>query len=531
MLALPFDAETLQHQLFVVDAEPDPVAAGELLAELSRLERERARATLLSIGGPYAEKDLVKGFGAEIVEWSRHSLEGRGPLSQVRLISRRIGELAPDTVKLLLSAGRLPWKAATLFSRSAPFAAPRTLPPGRQRKRIVLVMKSDLARNAAHVQQALHTARALASRGAHVRIAAPFSGKSFESLLAGPGFEPSPGKIDHLPLKPLQRSVRTVRYVRSVLEELAAADFGTLYFRQVRIGSMLLPAARQLGFRVFLEAHQPYTTWAMHERRRLWGEREPASYGHLAMARWDRRYERRCYSELDGVVCTTEAMRRHVGRLAPDCKALLLRNGAPEVELGAGTIEEQRRPIDLLYAGRTSSAKSTDVLLLALKQLAGIRLTIVGGPTEQELRPYREMAKDLGLADRVEFLPWEEQSALFQRIRQAKIAVHPLAGRGSREWRLFTCPLKVLECMALGTPVVATDLPALREILTDGVTGRLVKPGDPEALAAAIRDLLDHPDQAESLRREAHRHVAEFGHGPRAERLLGFLESSERTSW
>ena len=249
------------------------------------------------------------------------------------------------------------------------------------------------------------------------------------------------------------------------------------------------------------------------------------------MARWDRRYERRCYSELDGVVCTTEAMRRHVGRLAPDCKALLLRNGAPEVELGAGTIEEQRRPIDLLYAGRTSSAKSTDVLLLALKQLAGIRLTIVGGPTEQELRPYREMAKDLGLADRVEFLPWEEQSALFQRIRQAKIAVHPLAGRGSREWRLFTCPLKVLECMALGTPVVATDLPALREILTDGVTGRLVKPGDPEALAAAIRDLLDHPDQAESLRREAHRHVAEFGHGPRAERLLGFLESSERTSW
>ncbi|MFH0944008.1 MAG: glycosyltransferase family 4 protein [Planctomycetota bacterium] len=531
MLALPFDAETLQHRLYVVDADPDPARARELLAELGRLDRSRTRATLVSIGGPYAEKDLVKGFGPEMVEWSRGSLEGRGPLSRVRLISRRVGELAPDSVKLLLQGGQLPWRAATAFSRSPPAAEPRTLPPGRQRTRIALVMKSDLSRNTAHVQQALHTARALASRGATVRIAAPLSGESFESLLASPGFDPSPGRIDHLPLKPVRRAVRTVRYLRSVLEELAAAGFGTLYFRQVRIGSMLLPAARQLGFRVFLEAHQPYTTWAMNERRRLWGEQAPLRHGHLAMARWDRRYERRCYLELTGVVCTTEALCRHVGRLAPGCPTLLLRNGAPEVDLPLETIAEQQRPLDLLYAGRTSSEKSTDVLLLALKRLEGVRLTIVGGPTERELRPYREMARDLGLADRVEFLPWEEQAALFRRIRQTKVAVHPLAGRGSREWRLFTCPLKVLECMALGTPVVATDLPALREIVTDGVTGRLAAPGDPEALASAIRELLDHPTLAESLRRAAHQHVRAFGHGTRADRLMNFLETCERTTW
>lgn len=59
-------------------------------------------------------------------------------------------------------------------------------------------------------------------------------------------------------------------------------------------------------------------------------------------------------------------------------------------------------------------------------------------------------------------------------------------------------PLKPVEAMAMGRPVVASDLPALREIVSDGVNGKLVPPDNPEALADALEDLVD--DESERLK-------------------------------
>jgi glycosyltransferase involved in cell wall biosynthesis len=64
----------------------------------------------------------------------------------------------------------------------------------------------------------------------------------------------------------------------------------------------------------------------------------------------------------------------------------------------------------------------------------------------------------------------------------------------------------VLEALACGTPVVASAVGGLRETIVDGVTGWTVRPGDPEALASALRDVLDHPDAAAS-RTEAGRRL------------------------
>ncbi|WP_026118329.1 glycosyltransferase family 4 protein [Nocardiopsis salina] len=76
---------------------------------------------------------------------------------------------------------------------------------------------------------------------------------------------------------------------------------------------------------------------------------------------------------------------------------------------------------------------------------------------------------------------------------QAALDVMVVPRLDRRVCRLVT-PLKPVEAMALGTPVVASDLPALRELLDEGRTGTLVPPEDPAALADAVADLAEDPD-------------------------------------
>ena len=82
-----------------------------------------------------------------------------------------------------------------------------------------------------------------------------------------------------------------------------------------------------------------------------------------------------------------------------------------------------------------------------------------------------------------------------------------------------------LELMAHGVPVVATDLPSVREILTHEQTGILAEPSNPQSLALALRRVLDNPAFAAQLRGKALAHVTAFSWQSRARRMLTFFHS------
>ena len=69
------------------------------------------------------------------------------------------------------------------------------------------------------------------------------------------------------------------------------------------------------------------------------------------------------------------------------------------------------------------------------------------------------------------------------------------------------CPIVVLEAMACGKPVVASNVGGVPELIVDGQTGILVPPRDPEAMAKAVLYLLDHPDKAKEIGLKAREHV------------------------
>lgn len=146
----------------------------------------------------------------------------------------------------------------------------------------------------------------------------------------------------------------------------------------------------------------------------------------------------------------------------------------------------------LLFVGRLADKKGVHVLLDALarlRDLPGMKLSIVGTGTE-ELRLRAQVARHR-LEDLVEFAGPVPNRDLPARYRSASILVFPsvITAYGDQEG-LGLVPVEALAC---GCAVVASDLPAIRDVIRDGETGLLTHSGDPESLAAAIAQLWRDP--------------------------------------
>ena len=170
------------------------------------------------------------------------------------------------------------------------------------------------------------------------------------------------------------------------------------------------------------------------------------------------------------------------------------------------------------YAGHLYAWKGVDVLLHAITQVPDVRLLIVGGhEQEPDLARLQALATELRIADRVRFTGAVAPPEVAAHLAQAQILALP--NPGSAISTHFTSPLKLFEYMAAGRAIVASDLPAIREVLEDGETALLVEAGRPDAFAAAITRLLADRLLAEHLARRAAMHASEFTWAKRAERL------------
>ena len=123
-----------------------------------------------------------------------------------------------------------------------------------------------------------------------------------------------------------------------------------------------------------------------------------------------------------------------------------------------------------------------DVLIEALALLPGVHGLIVGGqPGERDRSRLEALARARGVADRLEFTGWLPPADVASAIGRCQILALPNVRSTISE--RYTSPLKLFEYLAAGRAVIASDLPALREVLTDDVNAVLVEPGHPRPLA------------------------------------------------
>jgi len=137
---------------------------------------------------------------------------------------------------------------------------------------------------------------------------------------------------------------------------------------------------------------------------------------------------------------------------------------------------------------------------LILERRPGTRFTLVGGgPNEIAMRGY---ASALGLGERVAFAGVLRGEELRERVRSLSVAV--LCSTGNEG-----LPNVLLEAMAAGKPVVATDVGGTKDTVQDGITGFLVGVGDSRAVAERILWLLERPHAAREMGDRARKMVAE----------------------
>ena len=173
----------------------------------------------------------------------------------------------------------------------------------------------------------------------------------------------------------------------------------------------------------------------------------------------------------------------------------------------------------VVWVGTLQFWKGVSTLLQALSKVPELRLKIVGGgKSETEQRVRQEIAK-LGLEGRVELTGRVPQTDIPSHVKNAACAVHPLPPDHSISAR-FTSPLKVFEYMAMGLPIVAADVPSVREVLSNGKNARLYEGGNVEALATALTEVCSDVDLAARLSKQSVQDAADFTYKGRAARLI-----------
>lgn len=154
----------------------------------------------------------------------------------------------------------------------------------------------------------------------------------------------------------------------------------------------------------------------------------------------------------------------------------------------------------MLWVGRLDPVKGLDVLLKATQLLGDPFLLLVGEGAERTR--LGQLADRLGVAHRVRWLGTRHDIPAL--LKTADVFVLSSRTEG--------LPNALLEAMAAACPIVTTDVPGCRDLIEHQKTGLIVPYGSPEALAGAIRRMLEDRTTAEQLGRQAHEEVSNIWH-------------------
>ncbi|MAF65796.1 MAG: hypothetical protein CMJ84_09085 [Planctomycetes bacterium] len=307
-----------------------------------------------------------------------------------------------------------------------------------------------------------------------------------------------PRRLQYFParLQELSFARRAARYVA------AAPDQAWVLSREIEVARALVRGGRR---GVFLEVHR---VPGGRTRRRWLAECAPAVAGVVAISGGVR-------EDLLALGLGADAVRVEHDGFAPERFTALPDKERARRELGL----EPERPV-VVYTGGLLEWKGVELLVEAARELEGAQVVIAGG-MDTDVARLRRAARGV---EQVRFDGFQPPERVPLYLAAADVGVVPNRSRPAISAR-YTSPLKVFEAMAAALPLVASDLPSLREVLVHGEDAWLVAPDDPGALAAGVRVVLGDEALRVSLGRRLGERAWEHTWDARAKRLVDWMAS------
>ncbi|MDH3315319.1 MAG: glycosyltransferase family 4 protein [Gammaproteobacteria bacterium] len=263
--------------------------------------------------------------------------------------------------------------------------------------------------------------------------------------------------------------------------------------------------AAKKGFPTIFEAHLPAWTRGWRVRREFeFLIKQPAFAGLVVISRSLRDAFLEKYPNLQEKIV-----------IAPD--------GAPDWVSPEPNLLTPNGELHVGYVGGLYPGKGIELIVKLAPTCPWARFVVVGG-TEREISNWRSILPRG--SDNVEFVGWRPHAEVREYLSRANVLIAPYqpsveAHGGGGELAPWMSPLKVFEYMAAGRPIIASDLPVLREVLNNEVNALMVVPDDIVAWRTALDRLRTSPEVAQRLARNARREFEEkYTWNARARRIV-----------
>jgi glycosyltransferase involved in cell wall biosynthesis len=175
------------------------------------------------------------------------------------------------------------------------------------------------------------------------------------------------------------------------------------------------------------------------------------------------------------------------------------------LDLNVNPVVKNANTFTALYVGELIRLKGVNYLLAALQRVSReysqVRLTVIGdGDCRAELG---RMAEEMGIAARVEFTGFLKPEKVKEHMLKSDVLVLPSLTEG--------LPRVIIEAMAVGLPIIATDVGSVKELVKNGENGFLIQPMDVEALTKAILNLAGDRERTRKMGLKSQRLIQEAG--------------------
>ena len=297
---------------------------------------------------------------------------------------------------------------------------------------------------------------------------------------------------------------RAVHFGKSVLSHLALnPGYDVVHYRNIWDGFHITQNKKKFGYKTIFEVnglssielkyHYPGMDASLLAKIK---EQELATL-HLS----------------DAIICPSNVTRDYIASLGLNRKLVtVIPNGVSPSDFPVTPlpIRDGREPV-LLYIGTLADWQGLDIVIKALPKILEqqpVRLRILGRGRSRQRKMLAKQIRKLGLDEYVLVQPAVPHHEIPAVIASADLCVAPL-GLNDRNVTQGACPIKVLEYMAAGRPLLASNMPIVRELVREDVDGLLFSPNDPDDLARQANQLLKDMELSKRLAESAAGYVRE----------------------